>query len=235
MDLRQKWHGQPLYVWLGGVVVATSGVILWRRHRQRLASASAGSTTSTVGLSPDMQAPLPGWQGLANALGPLGGSSPSGPLSGFTTSGEPVYGLIQSQPQPQPSASLPAPTIQAAPAGSVATPTNQFHVGQTVGNIGETIVKSVYSPVYGWLNLTSLGGVYQGGGGTSGIGNLEFGGSYLGYLSDIYNKSGAGARTTEQQLHGDFSGGDIRLWDGQQGFTLVNKAGETYNLHPVAA
>jgi hypothetical protein len=80
-------------------------------------------------------------------------------------------------------------------------------------------VASTYSSQYGWLDLTSKGGVYTSGG------SQPIPGSYLGYVAGL-----PGAKQPiEQQLHGDFTGGSITVLPGG-GFTEKNKAGETYTF-----
>ena len=91
MDLNANFHGVPVKYWLVGAS-ATSflGFVLYRRHKASKAAASGGTTdTATSGAT----GPLPGWAGLGDALGPLGGSSPTGPLTGYTSGGVPVYGI----------------------------------------------------------------------------------------------------------------------------------------------
>lgn len=89
MDLKGKWHGIPVpVVVLGGTV---AGVAAYRFVKQYRAAKAAAATGSTAQGSANNN-PLPGWDQLAGMIGPLGGSSPSGPLLGYDSFGVPVYG-----------------------------------------------------------------------------------------------------------------------------------------------
>lgn len=118
-------------------------------------------------------------------------------------------------PPPPPT---PAPVAPAAAPAAPAQPANQYAIGQVVNPAsGESIVATAYSPNYGWLDLTSKGGVYTSGGST------PIPGSYLGYVASLPGAS----QPAEQQLHGDFTGGSITVLPGG-GYVEKNKAGESY-------
>jgi hypothetical protein len=104
---------------------------------------------------------------------------------------------------------------------------NQYSMGQVVNPANnENIVSSQFDPLYGWLNLTSLGGVYTGGGGAGvGIGGNNYGGSYLGYAGQTADPN------AEIGAHGDFSQGGLTI-NPDMSYTLANTLGEKYNFSP---
>lgn len=123
MDLNADFHGIPLKYWLvGASATGFVGFILYRRRQAAKAAAAQGTSGSgTAGAT----GPLPGWAGLANALGPLGGSSPTGPLTGYTSSGEPVYGTIRDSWRRRHHDGTPAPpggNTVSIPPGEIPTP-----------------------------------------------------------------------------------------------------------------
>lgn len=204
MDIRQRWHGAPVYVWVfGGTVLVGSAVILYRRKK-----AKAAAQASPASPAMDTSAPLPGWDSLSGALG---GSSPTGPIIGYSGTGEPIYGTSQPAAAPAqaaPSSAPAAPVVQSG-TGANTLPPDKYSLGQQV-TATEKIVGAIFSPVYGWLNETNLGGIYQGGGGSKGIGSLQYGGSYLGYLGSL----SPAQQQAELQHHGKFGPGGLSLLPG---------------------
>lgn len=92
-SLTRVWHGQPVYVWgTGTFVILGTGFVLFRRYR-RAKSVVAPDNVTTALDDGRLTSPLPGWAGLSDALGPLGGSGPTGPLLGYSSTGQPIYGL----------------------------------------------------------------------------------------------------------------------------------------------
>jgi hypothetical protein len=119
-----------------------------------------------------------------------------------------------------PAPASPAPVSPAASPAAPAQPTNQYSIGQVVNPAsGESIVANAYSSQYGWLDLTSKGGVYTSGG------SQPIPGSYLGYVASLPGAS----QPAESQLHGDFTGGNISVLPGG-GFVETNKNGEKYTF-----
>ena len=101
---------------------------------------------------------------------------------------------------------------------------NTYSIGQVVNSTsGERIVDSVWSPTYGWLNLTNFGGIYTGGGGSASINELDHGGSFLGYAGTSADPG------LEVAIHGKFDRGGITVTpDG--GYVLTNALGERYSF-----
>lgn len=101
-------------------------------------------------------------------------------------------------------------------------PPNAYYTGQMVNPAtGEFIVSSAFSPEFGWVNLTNLGGTYSGGGGQVGIDQANFGGSYLGYAGTTADPN------AERAANGDFSHGNIGV-DASGSFAEQNNAGSLY-------
>lgn len=107
---------------------------------------------------------------------------------------------------------------------------NNYTTGQTVNPAtGEFITGAQFDPLYGWLDLTNMGGIYTGGGGAGvGIDLNNFGGSYLGYAGTTPDPEG------ERGAHGDFSGGQISI-NPDLSYTITNSRGEKYTFSPQQA
>lgn len=88
IDLKGQWHGIPMpIVIVGGTAGA---LVVYRFVKQYRAKAASGTDPASLGSANNN--PLPGWDQLAGMIGPLGGSSPTGPLLGYDSFGVPVYG-----------------------------------------------------------------------------------------------------------------------------------------------
>lgn len=204
---------------IGGAVLA---VLYFEYRRRKAARAGSGSDGGAGGPALDTGTYEAGYgagygSGLGAGGGAGGGVAPTGDGGG-----------------------APAPTGQPAPttggisstgAGPAVGPAaNRYSLGQVVNaSSGEHIVSQAFSPLYGWLNVTNLGGVYTGGGGQPGqsISRLPFGGSYLGYVAQRFGVGTPGAQQ-EQRLHGAFGSNAITI-NPNGGYTLINTRGERYN------
>ncbi len=235
-DLQAKWHGAPLYVWYGGgTVVLVGGYILYKR---RQAAKAAAATPSATGTPDTSQAPTP-TSTLGTDTGWFNGSSPTGSIIGYDSSGNPIYSGFPGSsvapgaggaPAPQPAPVTGAPPAPVVGAGN---PADQYAIGQTVNPAsGEKVVAALFSPVYGWINETNMGGIYTGGGGQPGrsISQLPYGGSYLGYVAQKYGV-GTPAAKAEIALHGTFGPGGLAINPGG-GYTEINTKGERYQEGP---
>lgn len=179
--------GKSASGWLAShkaVAAGAAGVVVLALYQRNKATASTagGSGTSVQGSGAAAPMPTYGYDSsVLDAYNQLSGaiSNLNDEVSTLQANQGKTTGLssppsVSSHPL-EPAASAPAP----------ATPANKYTVGQTVAP-GETITGAVFSPVFGWLDETSKGGVYQGGGGQGkSISALPFGGSYLGYLGSI--------------------------------------------------
>lgn len=99
---------------------------------------------------------------------------------------------------------------------------------------GENMADAVYDPSYGWLGLTTKGGVYQEetGPGQTQIGSGMYGGSYLGYLNTL-QQTNPSQYAVESQSPMQFSGSGLSI--GANGaYTLTSTGGQTYNFNGVA-
>lgn len=150
IDLKGQWHGIPIpIVIVGGTAAGLVGYKFVKQYR----AAKAGASTDSAALGSANNNPLPGWDQLAGMLGPLGGSSPTGPLLGYDTFGVPVYGTGSdttnttddtkpADPAPAiPVAVDPAPIIPAAP---VIPPTPATPVASAPGPLPVMAAPSAY-------------------------------------------------------------------------------------------
>ncbi len=125
IDLRQKWHGVPVGVWvLGGTVVTVGGLIFLRRYR----AAKAANTASAYDGATDPNspggkygAPLPGYGGGGGGIGGIIGTTPATETG---TSSDPVadptYYEPEIPPQQSPTQWIMQPTV---PMSLTASPT----------------------------------------------------------------------------------------------------------------
>lgn len=105
------------------------------------------------------------------------------------------------------------------------TPANLYRMDQVVNpGSGERIVDIDFSQLYGWLDTTNLGGIYQGGGGSGDVAKGPFGGSYLGYAATTPNPAG------EVAAHGNFQGAGATVVLPGGGYVMTNAAGEQYTF-----
>lgn len=243
IDLKAKWHGLPMYAWYGGIVtLGATSYILIQRYRRSKALATADTSSNAVYL-PDGDAYGLGYG--PGSGGTSGGSSGSGLGSIVDTiatlfernseasqkQNEALVRTIQDQNIQEQNAwnkfldtfgkSPPATTVAAG------QPANRYHIGEQV-TPSEKIIASVWSPVYGWINQTSLGGIYQGGGSAKGIGDLPYGGSYLGYVASKYGNSPDAQAEIGQ--HGSFTGQNSLVLLPGGGYEEVNSKGEKYDF-----
>lgn len=210
----------PLPVW-GWAAVGIVAVLVWRsRMSSSSSSTTPGDTGSAAGGQPEiiLIPPSNGGGGGPSGGGDGGGGSMGPPLGGGTPPGD--------------GATTTNPTSATTP--GVNAPANAYQLGQVVNAAsGEKIIGQVYDPVYGWLDETSRGGVYGGGGGTgASIANLPNEGSYLGYVSQRFGV-GTPAAAQEMAIHGQFAPGSLALLPGG-GYAETNTRGETYNFVPPA-
>lgn len=138
--------------------------------------------------------------------------------------------IVNQSPQPIGSGNTPTPVLtQPLPPSpsQPQIPQDVFGVGQLVNpTTGEYVTAAGFSPVFGWLNETNLGGIYTGGGGTTPISQANYGGSYLGYVGSAFGQ-GTDAANAERAAHGQFG----TLLIGPQGqYTEVNTQGEKYTF-----
>jgi hypothetical protein len=227
-ELSDRFNNLPPAVKLGAIagLGAFAFIYIKKRGASKTTAASA-STTASTGADTSAYNSQPGW---GNIIGSLG-SSPTGPIIGYDGSGNPIYGTDQSglssAPVTTPTPAPPTPVDQGsapAPVVSAGVPQNKYNVGDTVGTMGEKIVAEVFSPVYGWLDETSMGGIYQGGGGNASINTNKYG-SYLGYAATTPDPK------AEIAANGDFSHGGITLLP-QGGYAETNNRGNVYRFGP---
>lgn len=140
----------------------------------------------------------------------------------------PVVAPVSTPAGNVPVADIPLPSVNPTPQNAMQPqiPQDIYGVGQLVNPVtGEKVVSAAYSPLFGWLNLTSLGGTYTGGGGTVPISQANYGGSYLGYVGSLP----ADQQASELAAHDNFLTGSL-LINPAGTYTEINSAGERYTF-----
>jgi hypothetical protein len=218
-SLTRKYGPLPAWGWLAVAGVGGYVYLKWRQSKAATSgTAGAGASTTYVPYNPV------DYSGGGGAIGGVPWTNPSSNL-GTVTSGQTT--TTTPPPAPPPAAPAPPPVMPATPQAAP-QPVNPYQMGQTV-NAGESIVQSLFDPVFGWLNLTSKGGLYTSPeGGSTGfraIGSEPYGGSYLGYVSTLPQSQQA----AQMAQHGTFAPGGLSV--GPNGaYTLTNTAGEAYSF-----
>lgn len=179
--LSKKLGPLPVWVWISGVI---GGYLVYRQRK----AASGSSTTGTTDQGLNTLQNLAQAQSILNGLGTYDTTSPA--VNGLQTQlssleqqvsmlGAGNSGTTQSGAVAPGSTSTSGQSTPPPPSGLGTT--NKYAIGQTVAP-GESIVADVWNPTYGWLNATSIGGVYEGSSGAPKLPGLA---SYQGYLQSI--------------------------------------------------
>lgn len=196
------------------------GVILFALFARRSSSKGSALTPQQY-LVPDQLVASPSGATLT-VTGPGNTTGITDPAGGVTGS---ILSDIPQQRDNPASKSRPGAPLAIAP--NLEPPPNRYPVGQVVNfAAGERIVSDVFSPIYGWLDVTNKGGVYTGGGGSKGtLAGLPFGGSYLGYVATLAPT----IQPIEMGTHGMFGEGSVNLLPNGD-YVLTNTRGEHYQF-----